>query len=329
MPRDSTPDTVNSTAGPASRAATRRLAAGDSLALRVTRRGCLICSISIGLAVGAAEESTVRSGARVRDERYEVAVSMRTPCCPSQVDLLVRRLGEEGSYSFRLEERIEEIEGVDLVVGDRAIVRGGLTYGGWTLLIVDLAARLRETALWTYGHALAPAKDRLVYQTHYPRLAGGSRRSIVLLYDLRKTAAENRVGALPRGWPDPNEGRPLFPPQNACTGSTNVALDRQYVVASPFLFSPDGRRVVFLAIDQTDDSAQRSFLVRVDLDGDACQGLAMDELDVRSMIRREHWRGPFRFSASSLRWLDESVQQVVAEQPPGGPFGDRVVLAVP
>lgn len=293
------------------------------------RLGFSVFLVLLAFVAVAGETAAVFPTATARDDRFELVAAQRTSCCPSRVDLVVRRLVDEESFTIQVEERIDGLEGVEPVAGEHALLHGRLRYGGEILAIVDLAARRHETTLWTYGHALAPAKDRLVYRTHYPRQAAGPRRSIVLLYDLLKSPAENRGGAMPRDWPEPNAGRPVFPRRNACTGSTDVALDNPYVVASPFLFSPDGQRIVFLAIDQTDSSAERSFLVRLDLARGACAGLAMAELDVRAMIQREDWPGPFRFSTGTLRWLDESAREVVAEQPAGDPFGERVVLPVP
>jgi len=284
------------------------------------------CLLLVAFSVFAAEEDRTGLSARrvAANEAIAVEVAQRVPCCPSR--LVVSATPAGGTpYSFEIEGRVEELTGLRLAAAGKLIVEGHLRYGGDVVLVIDLSTKLVEQSIWAYGYALSPDATRLIYQTHYPRMAPpDGRRSIVLLYDLREGPGWNRFGDLPRDWPSWNAGRPVFPRKNACSASSDIMLDGDFVVSSPFLWSPDGRRVVFLAGERR---SGESDLVVLDLTREPCDGLSAKELDLEALLQRPDWDGPLRFASETLEWESEKGKEVVVK--PGPPFASRVVLPLP
>ena len=281
----------------------------------------LMAVLCVGVDARGSQPVTVRV---VSDERIAVEVAERAPCCPSRLSITATPVAGP-PFNFEVEGRVQELTAVRLAAAGKLLVEGRLRYGGDVVLVVDLANRVLDQSLWAYGYALSPDATRLVYQTHYPRMAlPEGRRSIVLLYDLRESPARNRSGDLPQDWPQWNAGRPVFPRKNACTGSPDIFLDGDYVVSSPFLWSPDGQRVVFFAGDQ---HSGKSILVLLDLTQGPCDGLRTEELDLEALVQRADRNGPLRFATDVLRWKSDEAKEVVAE--PGPPFADRVTLPLP
>ena len=100
----------------------------------------------------------------------------------------------------------------------------------------------------TYGSALSAGRRWIVFKRFYPRFAAPEPRSdVVLLYDLGRSAAENRVPAARSAPTAENAGLPIFPVANA-TETIVAPQPRDTIsVLRPFAWAPDDSRVAFLA----------------------------------------------------------------------------------
>ena len=117
----------------------------------------------------------------------------------------------------------------------------------------------------SWNYAFSPSGRYLAYQAFTPRTGGPPTPwSVVLIYDLEKSREENLppgTSAIP-DWPRDCTGRPVFPETNVFRDNCERGNqpDLEFNVHSSFLWSPDERRVYFLARENQD-----LLLVRVNL----------------------------------------------------------------
>ena len=117
----------------------------------------------------------------------------------------------------------------------------------------------------SWNYAFSPSGRYLAYQAFTPRTGGPPTPwSVVLIYDLEKSREENLppdTSVIP-DWPRDCTGRPVFPETNVFRDNCERGNepDLEFNVHSTFLWSPDERRVYFLARENQD-----LLLVRVNL----------------------------------------------------------------
>lgn len=153
-------------------------------------------------------------------------------------------------------ERLEIAHGMALAFGD---VQGH--FDGVTL--VRLATAEVEDFILSYGSELSPSKRYLVFRGFYPpRGMAAARSDVVMVYDLTRSKAENR---LPDASGD-NVGLPVYPPENVDPPTYRVWVpeeSRKHHVdpRAGFLWTNDEQSLFFL-----DKTGSRKLLVRVDLE---------------------------------------------------------------
>lgn len=278
----------------------------------------LLCSAAPSL--NAAETSAI-------DRAKNVEIVSKSDCCPAEVRFRVK--GSDGARDYVATGDFQKVTEVRPVAAGRFLVIGELNHGGDVLAVVDGDDGEQELSLWAYGFSVSPGGRRLVYSTHYPRLGPPqARRSIVLLYDLTTTPAENRRGAPRQDWPEHNDGIPVFPPENACEPSYSLFLaEPPFLVTSPFLWSSDGERLVFFTARE--DRSEPA-LVRLDLSRGACDGFASVALDLSTRLRCPAQEDrSLLLAPERLAWADEEESTVEAFLNGPCPFGDRLSFAVP
>ena len=234
----------------------------------------LVAALLAGLLLapqGAGEGGELPESDSQPPPSHSVELVEDSPCCPKQMVVEVEGAGDEARpRQLRLSARIDDVERLVPVVGDRLLVAGTMRYGGEAIVLADLREMKQEQVLWTHGWTLSPSTRFLVYRTHHPRMVPpGGRRSILLLWDLTKPPSENIPGEAEE-WPTPNLGRVIFPEENLERGSYDVRIAPDWGLSSEFLWSEDGRRLVFLATEFLDEQMEERecSIVRIDLADD-------------------------------------------------------------
>lgn len=260
----------------------------------------------------------------IEDPRYLVEQLPPTaPCCPATLAFRVTDKAAGGVRELALSARVETVRDFFFGYGSKLVIEGELRYGGSILLIADLETGGLEDKIWNYGHAFSPSGRFLVYLSHYPRMiVPEARRSIVMLYDLAISPADNRFGVDPRD-PQRGIGLPVFPAANAERMSFDVSLagDRMYV--SPFLWAEDERAFLFIECEPAWASCH---LVEVGVDegvtrGEKAPSIARMELDLHPYTRSEG-AGPYtggpddpvRIAVERLEWKVDGSAVVVYPQ---------------
>lgn len=277
------------------------------------------------------------------NEEYEVEVlDGGADCCPRTVTLAVRRRsGVEVEGTLRLTGRMTSIEGLWIVGDTKVLVVGELPWGGSSLLIGDLRDLTQTDALWAYGYSLSPSRRFVAYGTHYPRAAVPveSRRSVYLLYDFENPPESGWNDSTAAG-PVLMAGVPIYPEANAEGPSVDIMAESEaYQVTSPFLWTEDEHRLVFLAAtDLGSRTGARCFVVRVDLD-DAWEvrSVVQDELTPENVdlsgrtVPLDHLLNqPLCLHTDVLTWTNEGrYDQVTAATDAALQLGPRVTIRVP
>ena len=178
--------------------------------------------------------------------------------------------------------RLHKIEfctpGKALIIGQ--VYSTGSSSGGDNLLVLDMVKGKIQDSIRAYGYSLSPSKEFLVYSSWYPRLSLPiARRSICMLYDLRKYQKGNRDRYIKR-FSHENAGFPIFPEVNVYfqerdpnvinnenyQGRYNKYIDDIYYRSSSFLWSDDSKHIVFF-VNNIDENAY--YLIHVVLDKSA------------------------------------------------------------
>jgi hypothetical protein len=133
--------------------------------------------------------------------------------------------------------------------------------------IVDVNKNQLVDEWWCYNPVLSPSNRFWVYEKFYPRHGlPAERASVVLIYDMEKTPAENRIPVIGyTKWPKEQVGLPIYP-QAYVNARAYVLPEQQlqnihwYTLSSPFLWGKDPNNIVFLSDHQNETN-----IVRVDL----------------------------------------------------------------
>ena len=302
----------------------------------------IAAALSVEDVLGETPRTAPNEPLSVETPWYAAWVQAETSCCPKSLKLGVQKDDAGETVLLELTGRMEEIEELQPVAEQRLLLVGELRYGGTSLWIANVESLEQEAEIWTYGYGLSPSKRFLVYETHYPRLAlpVESRRSIVLLYDLTRSPAQNRSGA-PADWPEPNLGAPVFPKENVERRSWRVLeAEHEYSVTSPFLWSHDETMLVFLAMRFDENHANRqSLIVRVDLTREGnVSGILQEPVSLENLDPRQATvplaklsESPILVNLDSLSWVEgEEGSWATGETSlPGDQLGTKVRIRVP
>ena len=195
----------------------------------------------------------------IRWERYGPAYS------DLRFVLLVRGGEKNAERTVTVENLTTGLESAEIV--DRTLVLfGEMQSKADAITLVDLEAGKTIDFILHYGASLSPSRKYLIFKGFYPPYGMLQNRSdSVLLYELSKGPAENRLSGASEADSGQRVGLPVYPSQNANTPAYLVSIpeesERHYVDAQAgFLWTKDEESVFF--IDKTGDD---QLLVRVDV----------------------------------------------------------------
>lgn len=281
----------------------------------------------------------------VETQTYIVTLKavQESACCPGEKELVLSVTDKKKQTEATLTPRgrIRTVADMFISGSSRLVVIGELPYGGNTFFIVDLVQRQLEETIWAYGYAISPSKRFLVYETHYPRMmTPDARRSILLVYDMAKSAAENRLllhessSSKERGFiPEySSTGVPVFPETNATKTSYIVTLEEDHLYMSPFLWAENEKQIVFLEFYQN-----KNYLVVLNLGAQLVHPeIVRERIDIQSLvrgdvidpgIRQELGITPYKFLVTELHWKDSDT--IIVRPYPQFWLAEKVELRLP
>jgi len=316
-----------------------------------------ILSVFLWIAKGIASSVLEEVGKGTESEAHTVSLKdVKEDEPPGQTELIFSVTDKKtgSSRTMSIHGRIAAIQDIMVVEKTKLVVVGQLKYGGSTFLISDLVKNELQDTIWAYSYAFSPSKRFLVYQTHYPRfmLPVEGRHSILLVYDLAKSASDNRVvlaenparenlrsepgSPYATGYiPDYAPGFPIFPETNVIKKSYVVTFEEEHLYLSPFLWSDEEEHLAFVEFYK-----EQNYLIHVDLSkGIINPVVSRQRIDIDSLIRKEvmsegqkeelkkspyklaveeiHWKGKDRVVLRPYRqyWLDETIELSVPQMP--------------
>ena len=234
----------------------------------------------------------------LNDSRYRVELVREGPCCPNELEFLVEEKESGRTHALHFKTRINRVRWMRILDDSRLLVVGRFQPGSNVLLLNDLKQEPAPEEIWSYGHQFSPSKRLIVYATHYSTTAPPeAQRSILLLYQLARSPAQNRVGE-PAALDVSNAGIPIFPERNAAERSYDPSLEPKHVYLSPFLWSPDEDKIVFF------ESFDGSYhLVTVDLSrGLDSPRIARRTVEVEEVVKEES-RGRLTERQIEAKWI--------------------------
>lgn len=192
-----------------------------------------------------------------------------------------KRTGELKDLSYQ--GILASVSGLALI--ERKLVTTGTVGGtaGGFFAVVDLESGRQDT-IWTHKYQFSPSRRFLVFSSWYARgVPPATRRSIVLMYDMAKSAAENRLDSYRERRHQVYSGKPVFPEENVKQRSYNRLLAERHYIMSPFLWSADETRIVFIAFAELE---RRNYLVKIDLSKGLDEPVVRrKDLDVKEYIK--------------------------------------------
>lgn len=206
-------------------------------------------------------------------EKYSVVVLGEEPVQEAPwVKQFNLRITDKSSGEVRhmtlggLFSRVRSIKAFYFLENDRLLVLGKLKRAG-IVFILDLKECKVLDEFWCYAPTISPTGRFLVYKKFYPYHGlPPTRTTVVLLYDMRKPPAENRVPVVGyTAWPKEQVGLPIYP-EPYVKARAYVLVEEQlqnpnwYNLGSPFLWSADANDVVFLCNHQ-----KQTYIVRVNI----------------------------------------------------------------
>lgn len=261
----------------------------------------------------------------LRNERYNIQlIKEGRHCCPNPLELLFEDRQTLEKHAIPFEARLGKSATMRLIDDDSLLITGILEPGAKSLLLVDLEAGALQDEILTFDYRLSPSRQKLVYARYAPpETPAEDRRTLLLFYDLARSAADNRAGRPPvRN--AANAGRPIFPAANAEQGSYDPLLEERHRVLSPILWSEDEEGVVFFA-----EHAGRHALITVDLSDPESPRLAEKAVrldDLLSPAAAQTVRSGSR-PVITLRWQDPGTVELQAVV--GVAVQDPVAVALP
>jgi len=165
---------------------------------------------------------------------------------------------------FIYRDYIRRLRNIEFCSAGKVLIFGevfftGSSSGGDNILVLDMENGVIQDSIRAYRYALSPSKEFLVYRSWHPRLSMPiARRSICMLYDIRKSQSENRDRYVKK-YSYENAGFPIFPEVNVFfqpsdpnaihkqyyRGRYNNLIGDEYNNISKYLWSNDSNRIVF------------------------------------------------------------------------------------
>ena len=172
------------------------------------------------------------------------------------------------------ESRFRALTNLHLFNNNVFVVEGELKRAS-TITVFDLKKSKQVDMFWCYGPTPSHSKRFWVYKKFIPYhgVPPGVMSSVALVYDMSKSPEKNRVPVIsytPK--PKAYVGIPIYPASHANAKAylvpeqlqANLVPGWQHIIVSPFLWSNDGRQVVFLCTHLV-ERYDRPHIVRIDL----------------------------------------------------------------
>lgn len=212
------------------------------------------------------------------------------------------------------------------------VVIGKLQRGGNIISVVRLDEDDMKDTIRAYDFSFSPSKRFLVYQTHYPKMAIPEfRRSIILIYDMEKSVSDNRLPST-LNYSHRNAGLPIFPDTNVKKKSYGIALEDKHIYLSPFLWSDDEKKVLFLEFYQL-----QNYIVCINFnEGINAPEILRKRINIEDIIRRDDISDitkkeligrPYKLAVKGIRW--SGSKEVIIEPYPQYWLYKQIKLMIP
>ncbi len=231
--------------------------------------------------------------------------------------------------------RFKMIKELHIAENNKLLAIGELPRGGDAISIVDLSKYGVQDTIWAYGYALSPSKRFIAFLSHYPPYGLPEfKRSILLIYDLSKSSAENRLPSLNILSADADKfvGIPAFPDVNVEEQSYDINLDTKHNFTSPLLWSEDETKLVF-----TEYYNNQNLVVSIDIKGGIERPIIRrEQINMKKLIKwekllditkKEIESRPYMLSSRSLRWKDRD--KIIIEPSPEYYLDKEIELQLP
>ncbi|HXE90968.1 MAG TPA: hypothetical protein VNK82_08410 [Terriglobales bacterium] len=241
----------------------------------------------------------------------------------------------EGTRSFELSDGVPLTRITEHFVSGNELVLLGEAGRAQAVVIFDLIHRTKVD--WFYCYKPQRLSERwIVYVEYYPALGEGEPTDVVLLYDLGKTPAENRLkrhaGPLPPGKHDsPIEvGVPIYPEANA-EGSSyvnhveSVSLARHVLGTPNFLLLPS-KHFVFVSSEGKEFKDLKNYVVMISL----AEGMHKPKLTRIEIPKREFKKAGENPAFVKVTRLEEAAPNAVRLYVPESEYGvGSIVVELP
>ena len=249
---------------------------------------CLLSLLFVACVTAAQAEMEMITTSFVANDSYAVVLvdEKDAECCPGikefNFQIRDKKTGETSNLTYGgSSDRLKSLKSIS-IFEDKALVVEGAIKRASSLGIFDLKTGLEKNSFWCYNPTPSPSKRFWVFKKFYPYHGPWQMRTdVVLIYDVGKVPAENKLELklnaqeekLAAEFQRPASpiavrqvGLPIYPEQYA-KEKVYVLSDQhswpqnwRYGVSSPFLWSEDEQKLVFLCMhhDQT-------YIVKVDL----------------------------------------------------------------
>ena len=192
-------------------------------------------------------------------------------------------------------------------------------YAVW---IVNVDTLKLEDNFWAYKLTLSPLKQFLVYVKFFPG-HGELPNEVILVYDLNKSALENRL--LDYEDPFSDHGIPIYPISNVVRKSYESDSIEIHYTISPFLWAKDEKKIVFFEFSESD---KKNYMVVIDLKNGLDKPnifkrvirledvINMDKDKLLEDTKDFFKKNSFNFVITNIFWSDTDIDTVVVEPYP-------------
>jgi hypothetical protein len=193
-------------------------------------------------------------------------------------DVVLKLLQESGKSSVQIDwtgrprrevtvpDEIAQVDSIQRVVNERALLLGHVNASVSAVMVLDLKSGSVSDYFMASDPAMSPDSHFLAFVRFYPPHSVDGVEDQYRLYDLSKTASENRPLLTGKASDDTdNVGQPVYPADTgeASRENTGVAEDQAHRLTSQgFFWASNSRRFIF-----ADEHSGRVALVMVGVEG--------------------------------------------------------------
>jgi hypothetical protein len=158
-----------------------------------------------------------------------------------QADLFI-----DGTAKISIPGVVDQVQEVCPLMDERFIIFGD-TYNGTNMILIDSRRRLLADSFYGFNPVMSPNQRWIAYRKFYPRHSDLPISEEYLLYDLTKTAKENRAAGVP-GSDTEDVGSSIFPRGQNNSSADHIGVPETQLHHSGsnlFYWAEDSRSVVF------------------------------------------------------------------------------------